>query len=233
MFKNLIKKLRKKQIFGWRPAWFEGGFISVAEQFEGSTASLVVDGVEFSGGSKKKEDKRKEVKPKDVMNELAGKSPDLDFTNLKEKIKAIKKRRDFIVDDLGLRAEEENQALIWLTARKKGAKLLEKFIWPVTTQEKVNQLLSKYKLTRATINQYHLALPEEAIDEMEKFVSLWKKVTKAKPEFVILADIVKEKTKRRDPILLASSPFGAYFFVLGAWDKEVQIMHELFFVEEK
>lgn len=226
MFKDLIKKLRKKQVLGWRSSWASGGFISINDFSDSS--SLIVDGVAVG---QKKEDKRKEVKPKDVVKEIYGKDPDLDFTNLDEKIKAIKKRRDFIVDDLGLVAEEENQALVWLMARKKGAKLSKEFVWPVTTQETVNQLLTKYKLTQATINQYHLALPEEAVDEMEKFTKLWKKVTKAKPEFVIIADIIKEKTKRRDPILLVTSPFGAYFFVLGAWDKEVEIMHELFFIE--
>jgi len=37
-----------------------------------------------------------------------------------------------------------------------------------------------------------------------------------------------EKTdKRRDPILLAQSPFGHFWQILGAWDEECLIIEEL------
>ena len=37
------------------------------------------------------------------------------------------------------------------------------------------------------------------------------------------------KETRKDPILLAKSPFGNWFYVLGAWDKEVQYIDDLIY----
>ena len=38
---------------------------------------------------------------------------------------------------------------------------------------------------------------------------------------------IQEKYKQRDPILLVQSPFGFYWQILGAWDKEMLILSEL------
>jgi len=35
------------------------------------------------------------------------------------------------------------------------------------------------------------------------------------------------RERKKDPILLASSPFGKWFYILGAWDKEVEIVDDL------
>jgi hypothetical protein len=37
----------------------------------------------------------------------------------------------------------------------------------------------------------------------------------------------KEVLRRRDPILLAQSPFGFFWQILGAWDDEVKFLEEL------
>ncbi len=224
---KIFKRFRQNQPLPWRSSWAwenTNGFISLD--------ALAV--TQSTPDGKKIEDTRQEAKPKDVMKELFGKMPDIDFKDLETKIKAIKKRRDFIHDELEKPTIEEDQALSWLEARKKGKKYLEEFRWFITTEDKVSELLKKYKLTKAMLDQYHLAIPAEAIDEMEAYYALWKKVAdkKDKPEFVVIADIPKEQKqyeRRRDPILLATSPFGKYYFCLGAWDREVQILHELFF----
>lgn len=50
-----------------------------------------------------------------------------------------------------------------------------------------------------------------------------------KPVFYVIAEEsdFKEKDKKRDPILLAQSPFGVYYDILGAWDKEMLLLSEL------
>ena len=37
----------------------------------------------------------------------------------------------------------------------------------------------------------------------------------------------EKQYERRDPILLAQSPFGFYYHILGAWDTEMLYLPEL------
>ncbi len=37
----------------------------------------------------------------------------------------------------------------------------------------------------------------------------------------------KKEFDRNDPILLAQSPFGIFWDVLGAWDEEILLLEEL------
>ena len=36
------------------------------------------------------------------------------------------------------------------------------------------------------------------------------------------------REQRKDPIVLATSPLGNYYYVLGAWEKEIAILDKLF-----
>lgn len=250
--KNLFKKLRKQINHKWRRGgqrtqWWEpmvGGSSNAGrwaheeidhEMYQNffPMATMVGDvepGMEKS--VKEKADARIEKKPREVFEELTAETPNLDLTDLPAKIKAMQKRVDFMTDDLGLHATEEKNVLGWLKAREQGLKkgIMKEFDWPVTTTKKVATLLKKYKLAKSSLSQYSLAVPEEAIEEMEKYVALHKKVVEGNPEFILIVpDTPEFKQKKRDPILLATSPFGKFLHVLGAWDKEVEIMHELYF----
>lgn len=245
MLDKLFKKLRKVKLFGWYrggdypvPNWGGRGRRWVDEELSiarwGNTYGGPMTTTESLGsmGGTQQKDERKEVKPVEVFNELTAEKPNLDMSNLDEKIKAMKKRADFMTDELGIPANEEKNVISWLEARRKAvkAKLVDKFVWPVTTTDRIADLLKKYKLQQTTFMQYSLAVPNEAIDEMEKYVELCRKVTKDEPEFVlIIEDTPVQKTKHRDPIIVATSPFGKFLHVIGAWDKEVEIMHELYF----
>jgi hypothetical protein len=50
-----------------------------------------------------------------------------------------------------------------------------------------------------------------------------------KPVFYVIAepDKFRKAYERRDPILLVQSPFGFYWQILGAWDKEMILLSEL------
>lgn len=245
MFEKLFKKLRKTKLFGWHcggmydePAMVGGhrGQRWVREELSiaryGNSYGGIMEASTKSTATGGSEDQRKEVKPVEVFKELTSKKPNLDFTNLDAKIKAMKKRIDFMNNDIGTPANEEKNVLSWLESRKRSLKnkLWEEFVWPVTTVEKVTDLLKKYKLIETSFNEYSLAVPNEAVDEMEKYVNLCKKVTEDKPEFILIVeDTPKAKATHRDPIIVATSPFGKFLHVLGAWDREVEIMHELYF----
>jgi len=81
-----------------------------------------------------------------------------------------------------------------------------------------------------SFRQYYSTIPKEAIDELEKFVHAYSKVSKLKPVLKLIIDDTPkspERGKKKDPILLAGSPFGKWFYILGAWDKEVEIVDDL------
>jgi hypothetical protein len=40
-------------------------------------------------------------------------------------------------------------------------------------------------------------------------------------------DKFRKAYEKRDPILLVQSPFGFYWQILGAWDKEMMLLSEL------
>ena len=188
---------------------------------------------ESSGSAKSaKIDERIEVKPKDVVKEVLCKDDEvkLDFTNLKEKIKAVEKRRDFMKEDLGLSTQDEDKALDYLRAKlaltkNKNAKTL--FPWHITTTEKIMALCNKYKVSQGTLSGYKRCVPQEALDAIEKYLKAYKLVSKRQPIFMLIVDVGGAEAKK-DPIIYVDSPFGNYFYVLGAWDKEVEIIDELF-----
>lgn len=211
ILERFLKRLRRKSKRLFRTGWNVQGEIQVSS-FE-------------SFGSSGSKDKRKEVKPKAVMKELLGEKAKIDLVNLDQKIKVIKKRANFMEDELEIGASDERKVLNWLEARKKYPKNGSLFCWKTTTQTKIDALLKKYKLSLGTISFYKRCIPEEAIDEMEKFTKACRKVTKTNPDIKIIAD--PDETKK-DPIILGVSPFGNFFYVLGAWDKEVEIMDELY-----
>lgn len=215
MLDKLIKKLKRKA----KPLYRSG-------RFHGSIAwDSPVTVSSFTGDESKRKDKRKVVKPKEVMGEILAEQPKMDLRDLDKQIKAIEKRRDFMEDDLGLGVSEENKVLNWLKNRKKYEKYKKLFNWNVTTNEEVTKLCSKYQLKTGSISDYKRCIPQEALDEIESFIAAYKKVSKERPRITIIGDI--DETKK-DPIALGESPFGNWHYVLGAWDKEVEYMEELY-----
>ena len=72
-------------------------------------------------------------------------------------------------------------------------------------------------------------MPKEAVAAMKEYNKGCDKLCGKQAVFYIIADKKDfEKTnKRRDPILLAQSPFVNRWQILGAWDKEMLFLEEL------
>lgn len=175
-------------------------------------------------------DERIVAKPKDVLSELYCRDEDfkLDLTNLKSKLKDMEKRRVFMKEELNQSTEEEDHAIEWLKSRMRYVKLKERFNWPVTNDVKIGELCKKYKVQTASVGVYKRCIPAEAIDAMEEYVKLYKKVADVQPLDIKLIVDVGGPEQKKDPIIYAASPFGNYYYVLGAWDEEVAILDELF-----
>jgi hypothetical protein len=167
------------------------------------------------------------------VKEILSETPEIDIKNLDEKIKVVKRRitglKKVLNKDNRIGFSDETTALRYLKARKKCAKYISLFKWAITTDTKLRDLCSKYKLRLVSLNGYSRNIPMEAIDEIEQFLEAYNKVEKnVEPEFHLIIDDGGKEDKK-DPILLAASPFGKWYYVLGAWDKEVEIVDEIIY----
>ena len=102
--------------------------------------------------------------------------------------------------------------------------------YPYTMTTKINEVLKKHDyLKLGQVAQFVADMPNEAIKAMKSYDEGVDKLCLKKAVFYIIADKKDfEKTNtRRDPILLAQSPFGHFWQVIGAWDREMLFLEEL------
>lgn len=127
--------------------------------------------------------------------------------------------------------KEVASILMRLENRKKYPKFATFFEeFPYTLTNSVQELVEKHDyLKMGEMSQFVADLPREAVDVMKKYEKVTKEICGKKPVFYIIADKkdFQKTTKRRDPILLAQSPFGHVWQILGAWDKEMLLVDEL------
>lgn len=173
-------------------------------------------------------DLREEKKPVEIVKEIIAKKPEIQTGDLKTQIKIVEARLK-ILKKHGGQTSDELLALRYLNARRKFAKtekLFEK--WPITTDEMIQNLVNKYKVMFVPFGAYSKSIPIEATNEIEKFSNAWEKVVDEDrlPQLMLITDY-KGKEHKKDPILLAESPYGAWWHILGAWDKEVEIVDDL------
>ena len=127
--------------------------------------------------------------------------------------------------------EEIGSILLRMENRKKYSTVsatFEKF--PYTTNQRIESVLKKHDyLQMGEVDQFVADMPKEAIVAMKEYNAGTAKLCNKKAVFYIIADkkdFVKT-SQRRDPILLAQSPFGHFWQILGAWDKEMMFLEEL------
>lgn len=121
-----------------------------------------------------------------------------------------------------------------LTNRKKLATqdMLRKTVnrWPHTTNDAIRAVLSAHKHLEAVSMRPMLPdLPSEAVKAMMAYKNMTLGLCGAEPVFYLIRERSKaaDVARKRDPILLAQSPFGFFWQILGAWDKEVVLLEEL------
>jgi len=168
------------------------------------------------------------VKPIDVLNQLETIPTPFDLMLLDEKIEILKEKEKLIIQHYSKR--EINALIIRLENRKKYSEYKEFFEkFQNTTDEKIDILLDKYELVMKTSDIFIPEFPTEAIKIMTEYTEKTIAITTKKPVFYVIAENSKfqKAYKQRDPILLAQSPFGFYWQILGAWDKEMLILSEL------
>lgn len=128
------------------------------------------------------------------------------------------------------RAELERMVITLQNRRKIGlySDIVNK--WPHTTNEAIRKLMSTQKhLEAAPATSMVPDLPNEAIDAMQEYTDMTSALCGRKPVFYLIKPKARraEVDKKRDPILIAQSPFGMFWQILGAWDEEVVFLDEL------
>jgi hypothetical protein len=245
MFKNLIKKLRNnKPVKLYRSGWTGQNeamnsvvrvdeLTTISDRITFNPSSYAV--IEQTNSNVLKEDKRIEKLPVEVYKEIFTTTPIVDCVSLDKKIELVEKRLR-VLKEVGADAHisNEKEALGFLKARTKFKKYVHLFQWETTTDELIENLLKTYKLAKVSLAQYQRNIPAEAIDELEKFSDAYEKCRDDMPILWLIIDDKKDdkgnsKERRKDPILLASSPFGAWWYVLGAWDQEVEVIDDLIY----
>lgn len=218
--------------------------LRMARQTPGQTLGTLYDfyfDAEGDGGSRdigqwssdapteqQKKHEREKVKPVDVVAQLETAPTPVTVEGLDEKIAMFEKKKKFATQRYS-KAQVDGM-LKRLENRKKYAEHHAFFSrFKETTDEKIHDLLEKYELVMETHDLFVPSFPKEAIDAMETYEEETMKLCGEKPVFYVIAEEkdFKEKKKKLDPILLVQSPFGFYWQILGAWDKEMLLLNEL------
>lgn len=186
----------------------------------------------------KVEKEKKKFSPKEVYNlqMLHDKAFKLkaDPTYVDEQIALFKDKLALITSeeyDTTRGTREIGSIVTRLENRKKYAENREFYEqFPYTTSGRIENVLKKHDyLKLGQVAQFLADMPREASDTMKAYNKATAKVCDLQAVFYIIADKkdFEKTTKRRDPILLAQSPFGHFWQILGAWDKEMLLVDEL------
>jgi hypothetical protein len=167
-------------------------------------------------------------KPIEVRGELEMQPVPWTLENLDEKIELLNDKSKVVNQHY---TKTELKGIIErLENRKKYNEFRSYFEqFPNTTDEKIDQLLSKYLLVMKESDIFVPEFPKEAITVMREYTEQVKKLCNKIPVFCVIAEqkMFEKSWEKRDPILLAQSPFGFYYQILGAWDKEMILLSEL------
>jgi hypothetical protein len=168
------------------------------------------------------------MKPVDVVNELEVEPTIFNLNNLDDKISVLKDKEKLLTQHY---AKREVTALIErLELRKKYPDHKAYFDqYKNTTDEKIGKLLEKYDLVMKTSDIFIPEFPDDAISVMKSYTEKVEELCGKKPVFYVIAENqhFRKAYDKRDPILLVQSPFGFFWQILGAWDKEMLLLGEL------
>lgn len=102
--------------------------------------------------------------------------------------------------------------------------------FPYTTTSRVDSVVKKHSyLKLGQVAQFVADMPKEAVQTMKDYNKATAAICGKQAVYYIIADQkdFQRTVQRRDPILLAQSPFGHVWQILGAWDKEMIFLEEL------
>ncbi len=168
------------------------------------------------------------IKPIDVLQELETVPTPFSLTLLDEKTEILKDKEKLIVQNY---AKREISALIERLENRKRYMEHKAYFdrFQNTTDAKIAVILKKYDhLVMKTSDIFVPEFPNDAVQTMKEYTEKVDIICGKKPVFYVIADVndFKKIYDQRDPILIVQSPFGFFWQILGAWDKEMLLLSE-------
>lgn len=151
-----------------------------------------------------------------------------------EQLKLFKDKLDLIKSaeyDMSRGVNDIASLVLRLENRKKYPEhkdFFEQFAY--TTTDRINSVIKNHdNLKLGLVEQFIADMPKEAIEVMKQYNKECKDLCGKQTVFYIIADKkdFKKSEQRRDPILLAQSPYSHVWQILGAWDEEMMFLEEL------
>lgn len=168
------------------------------------------------------------ITPKEALKELERTPTTFSLSNLDDKIEVLKDKEKLIKQRY---ANREIKALLERLENRKKYNEFKSFFekFDNTDQAKIDALLAKTGLVMKESDIFIPEFPDEAVKVMKEYTENVEKLCGKKPVFYVIAEAKEFKSayEKRDPILLAQSPFGFYWQILGAWDEEMLLLSEL------
>jgi len=203
---------------------------------EGSITTTSSNVAILGGGTPPPPVKKVIVKPKDVLGELGRRPTHFSLEGLAEKIAIVEAKKDLIRQNVA--SKEMDWLLVCLQNRQKydqkskaaRATYREYFShFDSTDQALIDDLLKKHSLVMREADTFIPELPSDATRTLATFTAVCDELCGKKPRVFVIANVDQFRAAyaKRDPILLAQSPFGFYYYILGAWDEEMLLLSEL------
>ena len=218
-----------------RTGGFDGFAVNISPGTEISNAAFnnqqptPIEASEPFGHVKQLPEKREPAKkPKEVVTELEHQIDEVSLKDLDDKIQLLNDKLSLTVQKY---SEAELKGMVQRLENRKKFNEYKDFFgkFPCTTDQKIEDLLKKYKFQMGTTDIFIPDFPKEAIDVMKAYKEKTVELCGKESAFYVIAresDFKKNRDKR-DPILLAQSPFGLFWNILGAWDEEMVVLSEL------
>lgn len=175
------------------------------------------------------------VRPKEVLAELGRLPTHWSLEGLDTKIEMLEAKRVLITQHYA--AQDVDGLLQCLRNRKKyderakdGTTHREFFgRFDATDHTKVLALCAKHGLVLKDADLFIPEMPDEATRAMKAVTDHCMELCGKKPRLYVIAneEQFRDVTAKRDPIVLAQSPFGFYYYILGAWDAEMLYLPDL------
>ncbi len=157
-----------------------------------------------------------------------------DTKYVEEQLQTFKEKLNLIKSDefdMSRGVNEIASIVMRLKNRKKYPEVKDFFEqFAYTTTDRVDKVINNHShLKLGGIEQFIADMPKEASDIMKNYSAKTQLLCNKNAVFYIIADQkdFKKTQQRRDPILLAQSPFAHVWQILGAWDKEMIFLEEL------
>lgn len=219
---------------------------------EDEISAYVVMAGETAPGKKDKKDKKPEITPKGLFATKTLNIPEFEIVRdrdyvegqisiLESKLELLparKKKRgkpspiSFIESRSAVeygRLEVESMIVRLKNRLNEGA--LENFNqWPYTNNNAIRDALKEHGHLRCKRGTEFIPdLPKEAIEQINQYTQLCLNLCGQRPVTYLIAHKrdFGEVDAKRDPVLLAQSPFGFFWQILGAWDEEMILLEEL------